>query len=96
MEHGDTATPSSARWDRNRVLFEVESGGQMIECAISREALQDLSDRRYAKPEELMACFDKVGPRIARVALAKARERSAAEDGLIFIWSDDLEDAPED
>jgi hypothetical protein len=35
------APAKSPRRDRNGVLFGIETGGQRIECAISREALQD-------------------------------------------------------
>ena len=80
------------RWDRNRVLFEIETDGERVECAISREALQDASERRHGKPVELLACFSKVRPRLERIALAKYHARSDAVQGLVTIWSGDLED----
>jgi hypothetical protein len=80
------------RWDRTRVLFEIDADGEHIPCAISREALQDISDRRYAKPQELLACFLKVRQRLERVALAKYRARPEIGDGLVLIWSGDLDD----
>jgi Protein of unknown function (DUF1488) len=73
---GQAVPARSPRWDRNRVLFEINTGGQWIECAISREALQDASGRRYGKPLELLACFSKVRPRLERIALAKYMARS--------------------
>jgi Protein of unknown function (DUF1488) len=88
---GQTST-RSPRWDRTRVLFEIEMGGRCIECAISREALQDASDRRYGKPLELLACFSKVRTRIERIALAKYMARSDTIEGLVTIWSSDLDD----
>ena len=84
-----------ARWDRNRVLFEIEDAGQVISCAISREALQDASDRRYANPKELLACFTRSKDRIEAVALAKFRGRSDDNDSLVIIWSSDLDDPEE-
>ena len=38
---------SRPRWDGNRVLFEIADGDERIPCAISRAALQDLSQRRH-------------------------------------------------
>ena len=86
--------PMSARWDRNRVLFEIVEGGESYDCAISREALQDISSRRYAKPVELLACFEKVRPRLERIARDKLLTRSDAIEGLVTIWTGDL-DEPE-
>jgi hypothetical protein len=80
------------RWDRTRVLFEIDADGEHIPCAISREALQDISDRRYAKPQELLACFLKMRQRLEQVALAKYRARPDIGDGLVLIWSGDLDD----
>jgi hypothetical protein len=84
------------RWDRNRVLFEIQQDGETYDCAISREALQDISARRYAKPVELLACFEKVRPRLERIARAKLLGRSDAIEGMVTIWSGDLDepDAP--
>ena len=81
------------RWDRNRVLFEIVQGASIVECAISREALQDMSARRFAKPAELLACFEKVRPRAERIARAKLRSRSDAIEGLVTIWSGDLDES---
>jgi hypothetical protein len=89
---GQAVPARSPRWDRNRVLFEINTGGQWIECAISREALQDASGRRYGKPLELLACFSKVRPRLERIALAKYMARPDTMEGLVTIWSDDLGD----
>ena len=87
---------AAPRWDRNRVLFEIEHAGRLVACAISREALQDASDRRYAKPQELLACFERSRERIEAVALEKLRARSDENDSLLIIWSDDLDDPGED
>jgi hypothetical protein len=88
--HADPA--SAPRWDRNRVLFEITDGGNVVSCAISREALQDISERRYGKPLELLACFGKVRARVERIALAKFRSRPDFGEGLVTIWSGDLDD----
>lgn len=93
MQSSSVVTPLPApRWDRNRVLFEIDDGDERVECAISREALQHLSDRRYGKPVELLASFVKVRRRIERVALSKHRLHPDPVSGLVIIWSGDLED----
>ncbi len=81
-----------AKWDRNRVLFEIEVDGHVVECAISREALQDVSGRRFAKPPELMECFETARPRLEQVAREKWLARSEAVEGIVTIWSDDLDE----
>ena len=83
------AAPS---WDRNRVLFEIDDHGERIACAISREALQDASERRYGKPAELLASFDRIRPRLVRIARRKARSRPEAVEGLVTIWTGDLDE----
>lgn len=83
-----------ARWDGRRMLFEVEDQGRAIACAISLNALQDLSERRFFKPPELMACFVKQRARIEALALAKLRGRNPAIGGVVSIWADDIDDPP--
>jgi hypothetical protein len=90
------ATTTPPRWDRNRVLFEIMEGGQVLSCAISKEALQDISDRRYAKPAELLTCFEAVRDRVEQAARAKYKIRPDSIDGLVTIWSGDLDDPESD
>jgi hypothetical protein len=87
-----SSIPTPPRWDRNRVLFEIVEDGQLLSCAISKEALQDISDRRYAKPAELLTCFEAVRGRVEQAARAKFKVRPDSIDGLVTIWSGDLED----
>lgn len=91
--HGPSGAVAAPRWDRNRVLFEIVEDGQPVACAISKEALQDISDRRYAKPAELLTCFASLQDRIEQIARAKFRVRPDSVDGLVTIWSGDLDDA---
>ncbi len=83
----------TARWDRNRVLFSIEDAGESYDCAISREALQDISDRRYGKPVELLACFEKARPRLEGIARQKLHAHHGAITGVVTIWSGDLDEA---
>jgi hypothetical protein len=93
-----TKTPSvtaprlaAPRWDNNRVLFEIDDGEHRIECAIYRQALEEVGGRGFARPLELLACFSKSRTLIERLALHKARTQGATISGPITIWSGDLE-----
>ncbi len=90
----ETPVASHPRWDGRRVLFEIADGDRDVACTISVNALQDLSGQRRFKPADLLACFDAARARIGVVALAKLRARTAGATGLLYIWSDDIDDAP--
>jgi hypothetical protein len=85
---------SRPRWDGSRVLFEIEDAGQHISCAISRGALQDLSERRYFKSTELLRCFAEARGRIEAIARSKLRASPESASGVISIWADDVDEAP--
>lgn len=89
-----TPISSNPRWDGRRVLFEIADGGGNAPCTISVNALQDLSGQRRFKPADLLACFAGARPRIEAIALAKLRARNASTTGLLYIWSDDIDDPP--
>jgi hypothetical protein len=88
------AIASRPRWDGRRVLFEIADGERSAACTISANALQDLSGQRRFKPADLLACFDKALARIGAIALAKLRLRTAGATGLLYVWSDDIDDPP--
>ena len=85
---------SHPRWDGRRVLFELADGDRDVACTISTNALQDLSGQRRFKPVELLACFATARARIGAIALGKLRARTATATGLLYIWSEDIEDPP--
>ncbi|GAA0567664.1 hypothetical protein GCM10009416_02120 [Craurococcus roseus] len=89
-----TPIASEPRWDGRRVLFEVADGDSSARCTISVNALQDLSGQRRFKPADLLVCFAGARPRIEAIALAKLRGRNASTTGLLYIWSDDIDDPP--
>ena len=89
-----TPTAFNPRWDGRRVLFEVADGDGAAPCTISVNALQDLSGQRRFKPADLLACFAGARPRIEAIALAKLRARNTSTTGLLYIWSDDIDDPP--
>jgi hypothetical protein len=89
------AIASRPRWDGRRVLFEIADGERSAACTISANALQDLSGQRRLKPAaDLLACFDEARARIGAIALAKLRSRTAGTTGVLYVWSDDIDDPP--
>lgn len=89
------AIASHPRWDGRRVLFEIADGDRDVACTISAYALQDLSGQRRLKPAaDLLACFDRARARIGAIALAKLRSRTAGATGLLYVWSDDIDNPP--
>ena len=85
---------SHPRWDGRRVLFELADGDRDVACTISANALQDLSGQRRFKPVDLLACFAASRAQIEAIALDKLRARTANPTGLLYIWSEDIEDPP--
>jgi hypothetical protein len=66
----------------------------MVDCAISRSALQDLGGYRHFTPADLLRCFTNARARIEAVAAEKFAAQACSVYGVVSIWSDDLEDAP--
>lgn len=83
----DTSIRSSApRWDGRRVLFAIEHDGREVPCAISSNALRDLTARRCLKPKDVLACFVEARPRVEAIMQSKLRARRSparAADGLV-------------
>jgi hypothetical protein len=86
---------AAPHWDGRRVLFEVIDNDQPVSCAISMNALQDLSTQRRFKPEDLLKCFAAARSRIEAIALAKHRARADGVSGLLHVWSDDVDLEPQ-
>ena len=82
------------RWDGSRMLFDILVGDARVACAISRGALQDLSERRSFKTEDLRKSFMKARGRIEQIAHEKLRARPDRIPGTLLIWADDLDDLP--
>ena len=90
----DATLASHPRWDGRRVLFDLADGDRSVPCTISLNALQDLSGHRRFKPVELLACFTTARTQIEMIALGKLRARTPGATGLLYIWSDDIDDLP--
>lgn len=80
------------RWDGRRVLFELRHDGADVSCAISPDALRELSPQRCFKPADLLRCFTTQRPRIEAAARRKLHARPSAAAALLTLWTDDVED----
>lgn len=90
----DVEKPVAAkpRWDGSRVVFEIEVDGELVACAISRSALQDISGVRRFAPVDLLRGFSEVRARIEEIAASKFRINPESVSGFVSIWADDVED----
>ncbi len=55
-------------------------------------ALQDISNRRWLRPPDVLPCFAAAQEKIEEVARRKLAGRSAATGGLMNLFSDDFEE----
>jgi Protein of unknown function (DUF1488) len=76
------------------MLFDILVGDARVACAISRGALQHLSERRSFRTEDLQKSFMKARGRIEQIAHEKLRARPDRISGTLLIWADDLDDLP--
>lgn len=84
--------PAPARWDGRRVLFEVQHDGAELPCAISPDALRDLSASRCFRPADLLRVFAAHRIAVGAIALNKLRTRRSAVPGPLMLWSGDIEE----
>jgi uncharacterized protein DUF1488 len=82
------------RWDGSRILFEVSDGTAQIACAISREALQDISGTRCFKEADLLRCFADARERIEALALQKLRAAPGNVASRVNLWAGDVDNPP--
>jgi hypothetical protein len=89
-----TTSPSRPRWDGSRILFEITAGNEKIRCAISRAALEEISERRCFRTADLLGCFAYARGRIERLALEELRARPDCISGRLSLWADDVDFVP--
>jgi hypothetical protein len=85
------SSPSRVVCDGARILFDIVNDGETIECAISRAALEDISETRCFKPAQMLASFTAARARIEAVALAKRQARPGPLEGRLNVWADDMD-----
>jgi len=84
--------PRQARWDGRRVLFEVLHEGVELPCAISPDALRDLTASRCFRPPDLLRSFAAERAAVEAVVFLKLGARKTAAIGLLTVWSGDIEE----
>jgi hypothetical protein len=84
--------PASARWDGRRVLFEMQHDGRQLPCAVSPDALRELTSRRCFKPRDVLASFVAARPQIEEIARGKLRGRATPPPMPLTVWMNDVED----
>ena len=73
------------------VLFEITDETGQIQCAISRAALEEISERRFFRAADLLGCFANARVRIDKLALEKLRARPDGSSGRLSLWADDVD-----
>jgi hypothetical protein len=93
MADADIHGPSApARWDGRRVLFEMGHDGKQVACAISPDAVRELTARRCFKPRDVLASFASARGQIEEIARGKLRRRATPSPMPLTVWMDDVED----
>jgi hypothetical protein len=85
---------SQPRWDGSRVQFAIESEGKLIQCAISRSALQALSGHPHLATRDLLRRFVDSRERVEELATQIFFMRPEWVSGPVSIWADDIDDPP--
>jgi Protein of unknown function (DUF1488) len=87
-------SPSRPRWDGSQIHFEITHDNEQIMCAISRAALEEISETRCVSAADLLRCFANARGRIEGLALEKLRARPAGIPGRLTLWADDMDFPP--
>lgn len=77
-------------FDGGRVNFYAEDGGNRVLCAVTEEALQDLTNTHTLEPEALVALYRGNSDIIAAIAEEKYRARNINPDGYVVVTSADV------
>lgn len=82
------------RWDGSCILFEAQVAGNLVACAISRAALQEVSGCHYIKADDLLRRFAEGRDKIEQIAAEMLAVRPESVTGTLHIWADDITDPP--
>jgi hypothetical protein len=85
---------SQPRWDGNRVQFAIEAEGKLVQCAISRSALQELSGHPHLATRDLLRRFVDSRERVEEIATRIFYITPEWVSGPVSIWADDIGDPP--
>ena len=88
--------PSAAnpRWDGARILFQIEIAGQLVSCAISRAALQELRREQPITSGDLLRQFAAVRGAISTIATNMFAGTFGDGRGTLHISVGDIHDPP--
>ncbi|HVC62061.1 MAG TPA: DUF1488 family protein [Acetobacteraceae bacterium] len=86
------AKAAPGRWDDHQVLFEIEEGQREIACSVSVEALEEAGPGHGARRWQLLEAFDRLRPRIERIARDRHRTAPGGPVGTIHVNAGDLND----
>ncbi len=86
------ASTSMPYWDGGRILFEIIDGDAYVPCAISRIAVEEISEKSCFGKADLLARF--ASARIEKLALAKLRARADGISGRLSLWAEDVNTLP--
>ena len=92
MKADTRISPASARWDGRRVLFEMQHDGRQVPCAVSPDALRELTSGRCFKPQDVLDSFVAARSQIEAIARGKLRSRATPPLMPLTVWVDDVED----
>jgi hypothetical protein len=74
------------------VLFEMGHDGTQVPCAVSPDALRELTSRRCFKPREVLDSFAAARSQVEEIARGKLRGRTTPPPMPLTVWLDDVED----
>ena len=75
---------------REAVLFRATLDGKRVNCAVSREALNDLTRSSHSQAEQLIEAYRSNISKIATVAERKARANWFEPDGSVLVQTADV------
>jgi hypothetical protein len=84
--------PASARWDGRRVLFELLHDGRQVPCAVSPDALRELTSRRCFRQQDVLDSFLLARAQVEEIARGKLRSRATPPPMPLTVWVNDVED----
>jgi len=70
----------------------MQDGGRLVACAVSPDAVRELTSRRCLKPRDVLASFVAARPQIEEIARGKLRQRTTPPMMPLTVWVDDVED----
>ena len=88
----DRSNPGRIRWNGSLVLFDVAYDGKVIECAISKGAIEDMAGSFCRRPEDATTAFRTLWPRIEGIARRKLAEGQPGVGGRLHLWADDVDE----